>query len=63
VFDTTLPSNSNKGHEYAAGVTPVFVLDAKGRPVKDAQGKPKMETLKPINHEQRLALVEYLKTL
>ena len=63
VFDTTLPSNSNKGHEYAAGVTPVFVLDANGRPVKDAQGKPKMETLKPINHEQRLALVEYLKTL
>lgn len=63
VFDTTLPSNSNKGHEYAAGVTPVFVLDEKGRPIKDAQGKPKMQTLKPITHEQRLALVEYLKTL
>lgn len=63
VFDTSLPSNSNKGHEYAAGVTPVFVLDARGRPVKDAQGKPKMQTLKPIDHHQRLALVEYLKTL
>lgn len=63
VFDTRLPSNSNKGHEYAAGVTPVFVLDAKGRPVKDAQGEPKMQVLPPINDHQRLALVEYLKTL
>jgi hypothetical protein len=63
VFDTSLPSNSNKGHEYAAGVTPVFVLDDQGRPVKDAQGKPQMRKLQPINPEQRLALVEYLKTL
>ena len=63
VFDTSLPSNSNKGHEYAAGVTPVFILDAQGRPLKDAQGKPKMRQLNPINHAQRLALVEYLKTL
>lgn len=63
VFDTRLPSNSNKGHEYAAGVTPVFVLDARGRPVKDAEGKPQMRTLTPITPEQRLALVEYLKTL
>ncbi|MDO8344839.1 MAG: di-heme-cytochrome C peroxidase [Cellvibrio sp.] len=63
VFDTSLPSNSNKGHEYAAGVTPVFVLDTKGHPVKDTQGKPKMQTLQPISNQQRLALVEYLKTL
>lgn len=63
VFNTSLPGNSNKGHEYAAGVTPVFVLDSSGRPVKDAQGKPKMQTLQPINNHQRLALVEYLKTL
>lgn len=63
VFDTQLPSNANKGHEYAAGVTPVFVLDSKGRPVKDANGVPKMRKLPPISHEQRLALVEYLKTL
>jgi len=63
VFDTSLPSNSNKGHEYAAGVMPVFVLDAQGKPVKDASGKPQMRTLKPITNEQRMALVEYLKTL
>ena len=63
VFDARLPSNSNKGHEYAAGVTPVFVLDAKGRPTRDAQGKPHMRKLNPISPEQRLALVEYLKTL
>lgn len=63
VFDTQLPSNTNKGHEYAAGVTPVFVLDAQGRPLKDTHGKPQMRLLAPINHSQRLALVEYLKTL
>lgn len=63
VFDTHLPSNSNKGHEYTAGVTPVFVLDEQGRPVKDEQGKPQMRKLQPINPEQRTALVEYLKTL
>lgn len=63
VFDTSLPSNSNKGHEYAAGVTPVFVLGQDGRPVKGADGKPQMRKLQPINNEQRLALVEYLKTL
>lgn len=63
VFNTRLPGNSNKGHEYAAGVTPVFMLDAEGHPIKDAQGKPKMRALKPISSHQRLALVEYLKTL
>lgn len=63
VFDTSLPSNSNKGHEFTAGVTPVFVLDAQGHPVKDAQGKPQMKKLNPISDHQRLALVEYLKTL
>ncbi len=63
VFDTSLPSNSNKGHEYAAGITPVFVLDANNRSVKDAQGKPQMRLLQPISDHQRMALVEYLKTL
>lgn len=63
VFDASLPSNSNKGHEYAAGVTPVFMLDAQGKPVKGADGKARMHKLTPISNEQRLALVEYLKTL
>lgn len=63
VFDTRLPGNSNKGHEYTAGVTPLLVLDANGRPLKDANGKPQVRTLPPISDEQRLALVEYLKTL
>jgi hypothetical protein len=63
VFDTHLPSNSNKGHEYAAGVTPVMELDANGKPLKDANGKPRWRKLQALNHEQRLALVEYLKTL
>lgn len=63
VFDTRLPGNANKGHEYTAGVTPVFVLDSSGVPLKDADGKPQMRKLQPISNEQRLALVEYLKTL
>lgn len=63
VFDTGLPGNSNKGHEYASGVTPLFVLDSNGRPVRDNQGKPQLRKLQPITDEQRIALVEYLKTL
>lgn len=63
VFDTGLPGNSNKGHEFTAGVTPVFILDANGEPQRDAQGKPLMRQLPPMDREQRLALVEYLKTL
>ena len=47
-FDTTLPGNSNKGHEYAAGVTP-FVMGG--------------EPLRALNHEERMALVEYMKQL
>jgi hypothetical protein len=63
IFDTRLPGNSNKGHEYAAGVTPIFKLNGQGRPLRDAEGKPMMVKLKPITDAQRLALVEYLKTL
>jgi hypothetical protein len=63
VFDTRLPGNSNKGHEYAAGVTPVFTFDGRGNLVKDADGKPVMTRLPPITDEKRTALVEYLKTL
>ena len=63
VFNTQLPSNSNKGHEYAAGVTPVMKLDQNGKPMKNAEGNPITYKLNPLNHSQRLALVEYLKTL
>ncbi|HEY7885325.1 MAG TPA: di-heme-cytochrome C peroxidase, partial [Cellvibrionaceae bacterium] len=63
VFDTRLPGNSNKGHEYAAGNTPVFALDAKGRVVRDVSGQPVMTYLPPISHNERMALIEYLKTL
>ena len=39
--------------------------DAAGLKIEtmDAQGKPQMRKLQPINNEQRIALVEYLKTL
>ena len=63
VFDTSLAGNSNKGHEYAAGVTPVFVLDGNGKPVRDSDGKPLLRRLPPMDNDQRLALVEYLKSL
>nr|WP_197702490.1 di-heme-cytochrome C peroxidase [Candidatus Nitrosoglobus terrae] len=46
-FDTQLKGNSNAGHEYAAGKT------------KQLNG----ETLKPLTKEERLDLLEYLKTL
>lgn len=63
VFDTRIPGNSNKGHEYAAGITPIIVLDTNGQPIRDTHGKPLLRKLQPITHEKRLALVEYLKTL
>jgi len=62
-FDTSLPGNGNAGHEYAVGRTPVIKVDADGRAIRNADGSFAMETLEPINDEQRLALVEYLKTL
>lgn len=46
-FDTSLPRNSNAGHEYAAGRTP------------QSHG----EVLPALNMEQRLDLLEYLKSL
>ena len=63
LFDTAKPSNSNRGHEYAAGITPILELDAKGKPKLDGNGEPKSFTLPPISDNDRLALVEYLKTL
>ncbi len=63
LFDSTKPSNSNRGHEFAAGITSIIELDAKGKPVLDDSGKAKSFTLPPIADPDRLALVEYLKTL
>ena len=47
-FDTSLPGNGNQGHEFAAGI----MSPAPG-------GKP----LPALNHEERMALVEYMKSL
>ncbi len=62
-FDSSKPSNRNHGHEYAAGITPIIALDATGKPQLDSNGKPKSFKLPPISDPNRLALVEYLKTL
>ncbi len=63
VFDTSKPSNSNRGHEYAVGKTPVIKLDDNGKPQRDANGELILESFTPISDEKRWALVEYLKTL
>lgn len=63
VFDTSKPSNSNQGHEYAVGKTPMIRLDENQKPLRDAEGKTILEKLPPISKEKRMALVEYLKTL
>ena len=47
VFDTSLKGNSNRGHEYTTGRTPQL----------------NGEILKPLTKEERLDLLEYLKTL
>ena len=47
-FDTSLEGNSNKGHEYAAGNTPML------------DGKTK---LPPLSEQERWQLIEYIKTL
>ncbi len=62
-FDTSLPANSNAGHEYAVGVTAVIKVDSSGRAIRKADGSFELEWLPPIEDSQRLALVEYLKTL
>lgn len=63
VFDVDLPGNSNAGHEYAAGKTPVLKLDAQERPARDHEGQLVLEWLPAISDADRWALVEYLKTL
>ncbi len=63
VFDTSLPGNFNKGHEYAVGVTPIVRRDVDGSAVRK-NGQFDLEYLTPaIEHGDRMALVEYLKTL
>lgn len=47
VFDTRIPGNHNSGHEYAAGRSP----------------QPNGEILPALDREQRLDLLEYLKSL
>jgi hypothetical protein len=62
-FDTSLPSNSNAGHEYASGETGIIVRDAKGLAIRDVSGEFKTKRFPPMSKEKREALVEYLKTL
>jgi hypothetical protein len=63
VFDTELLGNSNKGHEYAAGVTRIIKTDAQGHAIRKSDGQFDVEYLMPINHDERMALLEYLKSL
>ncbi len=63
VFDTSLKGNANYGHEYAAGVTPIIKTDQDGKAILKANGQFDVEYLEPMNHDERMALVEYLKTL
>ncbi len=70
-FDTSLLGNSNEGHEYAAGVTPIIKTDENGKAIPRPAAKPgsnpmdkfEIEYLEPINHDERMALIEYLKSL
>ncbi len=62
-FDTSLPSNSNKGHEYAVGKTAMPMLDEKNNVMRDVNGNILMQWFDPITEKERMALVEYLKTL
>ncbi len=63
IFDTLRTGNSNKGHEYAAGVTPIIKRNKDGIAIRKNNGEFDMTRLEPMNHDDRIALVEYLKTL
>ena len=63
VFDTSLLGNRNEGHEYAAGVTRIIKTDKNGKAIRKSNGQFDVKYLDPINHEERMALIEYLKTL
>jgi hypothetical protein len=64
VFDTSLTGNSNRGHEYAVGVTPI-IKTKNGKAIRKSDGQFEVKSFKdsPINHKDRMALIEYLKTL
>jgi hypothetical protein len=62
-FNTAIEGNSNVGHEYAAGVTEVPVLDENGNPERDVNGKIKWEKKPALKGKKIMELVEYLKTL
>jgi len=63
VFDTSLLGNSNEGHEYAVGVTPIIKTDKDGKAIRKSDGTFAVEYLEPIKHDERMALIEYLKSL
>ncbi len=67
VFDTSLLGNLNTGHEYAVGVTGYIKTDkdgiAKHRKSNNEGHEFEKENLDPITYKERLALIEYLKSL
>ncbi|MCA9463948.1 MAG: hypothetical protein KC643_00635 [Nitrospira sp.] len=71
IFDTTLPGNSNKGHEYAAGVTRMIKRNNNGTPIEKS-GNSQNATIEEVFERvelsamteiERMELIEYLKTL
>lgn len=63
IFDTRLPGNSNAGHQFTSGETPVIQFDNQGKPRRNEDGTFKTQFLPAISDHDRWALVEYLKTL
>ncbi len=63
VFDTSLLGNSNSGHEYVVGATGIIRTDESGKAIRKSDGQFDVEYLEPISHDERWALVEYLKSL
>lgn len=62
-FDTSIPGNGNQGHEYAAGNTPSPEVDPNGNVKLDKNGKPVFSTREPMNENERMYVVEYMKSL
>lgn len=57
LFVTSAPANSNAGHEYG---TRIEAVDARGHVLKNPDGSSKMV---PMSKQDRLDLLEYLKSL